>query len=76
LREREGWRSFAQRLRFDLADALARDCERLADFLERVFGNRRRAETHLDNFFFARASALQHRRGLFLQIEIDDRVGR
>src|SRR5580658_4511203 len=66
----------AQRFRFDLADAFACDGERLADFFEGVFAAIVQAEAHLDDFFFARRQRLQHGRGLFLQVEVDDRVGR
>src|SRR4026208_2099973 len=40
----------AQRLRFDLADALARDREALADLFECVLGAVADAEPHLDDF--------------------------
>src|ERR1700686_3367510 len=66
----------AQRFGLDLTYALARYGERLADFLERVLGAVVEAETHLDDFFFARRQRLQHRRGLFLQVEVNDRVRR
>jgi len=67
---------FAERLGFDLADALAGDRERLADFFEGVLAAVVQAEAHLDDFFFAGRQRLQHRGGLFLQIQIDDRIGR
>src|SRR5216683_2720434 len=67
---------FAQRFRFDLPDAFARDRERLADFFERVLAAVVQAKAHLDDFFLARRQRLQHRRRLFLQIQIDDRIGR
>ena len=51
----------AQRFRFDLADALARDRERLADFFERVLAAVVQTKAHLDDFFLARRQRLQHR---------------
>ncbi len=48
----------AQRFRFDLADAFARDGERLADFFERVLAAVVQAEAHLDDFFLARRQRL------------------
>src|SRR5579885_90255 len=65
----------AQRLGFDLADALAGDREVLADFLERVLAAVLKAEAHFDNFFLARAQRLEHFRGLLAQIQVDDRLG-
>ena len=50
----------AQRLDFDLADALAGDGERLADFLERVLAAVLQPEAHLDDLFLARGQRLQH----------------
>ena len=66
----------AQRLGFDLADPFARDREVLAHFFERVLGPVAHAEAHLDDTFFARRQRLQHRVGLFLQVQVDDRLGR
>src|SRR5579872_4457360 len=65
----------AQSLRFDLADALARDREALAHFFERVLAAVADAEAHLDHFLFARRERLQHRFGLFLQVQVDHRLG-
>src|SRR5260370_286478 len=65
----------AQGLGFDLPDAFARNRERLADFLERVLTAIIQAEAHLDDFFFAGCQRLQHGRRLFLQVQIDDRIG-
>src|SRR5216684_3864208 len=65
----------AQRLGFDLTDALARDGEALADLLERVLTAVADAEPHLDDLLFARRERLQHRFGLFLQVQVDDRLG-
>src|SRR5262245_32827585 len=65
----------AERLRFDLADALARDSEALTYFLERVLAAVADAEPHLDHLLLARRQRLQHRLGLFLEIEVDHRFG-
>ena len=70
-----GVAQFAQRLGFDLADALARDREVLADFFERVLAAVLQAEAHLDDLLFARRERLQHLRGLLPQVQIDHRVG-
>src|SRR5258708_15219061 len=66
----------AERLGFDLTDAFARHREALSDLFERVLAAVADAEPHLDHFLFARRQRLQHRFGLFLQIQIDDRFGR
>src|SRR5262245_43465618 len=66
----------AQRLRLDLADPLAGDGEVLADLLERVLGAVADAEAHLDHLLLARRQRLEHLIGLFLEVEIDHRVGR
>ena len=50
----------AQRLRFDLADALARDVELLADLLERVIGIHVDTEAHTQHLGFARRELSQH----------------
>src|SRR6478672_13964094 len=65
----------AQRLRFDLADALPRDGEVLTHLFERVLAAVAHAKPHLDDFLFAGRQRLQYRLGLFLQIQVDDRVG-
>src|SRR6266540_6826437 len=59
----------AERLRFDLPDALARDGEALADLLERVLAAVADAEPHLDDLLFPRCERLEHRIGLFLQVQ-------
>src|SRR5208283_1524228 len=64
----------AQRLGFNLADALARDGEGLAHLLQRMLAAVVQAKAHLDDFFFARRQRLQHRRSLLLQIQVDDRI--
>src|SRR5690349_12252846 len=66
----------AQRLGFDLADALAGDREVLADLLERVLAAVADAEPHLDHLLLARRQRLEHRLGLLLEVEIDHRVRR
>src|SRR6476660_7265255 len=64
----------AERLRLDLADALAGDRETLADLFERVLAAVADTEPHLDHLLLTRGERLQHRVGLFLQVQIDDRV--
>src|SRR5438094_7292939 len=66
----------AERLRFDLADALARDREALTDLFERVLAAVADAEPHLDDFLFARRERLEDRLGLLLQIQVDHGLGR
>src|SRR5713101_5719680 len=66
----------AERLGLDLSDALAGDREALADLLERVLAAVAHTEPHLDDLLFARRQRLEHRFGLFLQIQVDDRFGR
>src|SRR5262245_10689040 len=66
----------AQRLGLDLADALARDGEALADLLERVLAAVADTEPHLDHLLLARCQRLQDRFGLLLQVQIDDRLCR
>src|SRR3989454_774116 len=51
----------AQRLRLDLADALARDVELLADFLERMVGVHVDAKAHAQDFRLARRELREHR---------------
>src|SRR5262249_22666730 len=48
-----GMPQLPERLRFDLPDALARDGEALADFLERVLAAVADAEAHLDHLLLA-----------------------
>src|SRR3546814_12141334 len=50
----------AQRLRLDLADALAGDAELLADLLEGVVGVHADAEAHAQHPLLARRQARQH----------------
>ena len=56
----------AQRLGFDLADALAGDRELLADFLERVVGVHADAEAHAQHAFLARGQAGENAGDRFL----------
>src|SRR6266566_1376746 len=69
-----GVAQLAQRLALDLADALAGDRERLADFLERVLATVADAEAHFEDHLLARRQGLQHFLRLLLQVELDDRV--
>src|SRR5882757_9851031 len=66
----------AQRFCFNLPYAFARDRERLPDFLERVLAAIVQTKPHFDDFFLARRQRLQHRRSLFLQIEVNHRIRR
>src|SRR5450631_768941 len=49
-----------QRLRLDLADALARHVELLADLFERVVGVHLDAEAHAQDLRFARRERIEH----------------
>src|ERR1035441_9395806 len=71
-----GMPQLPQRLSFDLADALARYGEVLPHLFERVLTPIFQAKPHLDDLLLARRQGLEHLRGLFAQIEIDDRIGR
>src|SRR5436190_24238669 len=66
----------SERLGLDLPDAFAGDREALADFFECVLAAVADAEAHLDDLLLARRQRLEHRFGLFLQIEVDHRFGR
>src|SRR6476469_4466880 len=61
----------AQRFRLDLADALARDREVLADLLERVLAAVAHAEPHLDHLLLARRQRLEHGLRLFLEVQVN-----
>jgi len=76
LREREGCRSLRSAFASIWRIAFARHGEGLADFFQRVLAAVVKAKPHLDYFFLARRQRLQHRRRLFLQIQVDDRIGR
>src|SRR6266508_2638371 len=65
-----------QRLRLDLADALARDLEVLADLLQRVVALLAEAEAHPEHLLLARGERGEHLPGLLGQVHVDDRVGR
>src|ERR1017187_4369090 len=71
-----GMPQLPQRLSFDLPDALARYGEVLPHLFERVLAPIFQAKPHLDDLLLARRQGLEHLRGLFAQIEIDDRIGR
>src|SRR5713226_7272082 len=70
-----GVAQFAQGLCFDLANALARDRERLANLLQRVLRAVLQTKAHLDHLLFTRAQGVQHARGLFLQVHVDGGLG-
>src|ERR1043165_4537171 len=66
---------FAERLGFDLPDALARDGEVLADLFERVLAAvRAAAEAHLDDLLFARREGRQNLLRDLAQVRDDDGV--
>ena len=67
---------FAEGLGFYLADALAGDLEGLADLFEGVLGAVFEAEAHLDDTLFARGQGAQDLRGVLLEVDADDGVGR
>src|SRR5207249_9549806 len=52
------------------------DREALSDFFECVLAAVADAEPHLDDLLLARRQGLQHRFGLFLQVQVDDGFGR
>src|SRR5262249_29118149 len=62
---------FAQRLGLNLANALTRDGEHLADFFEGALIAVLEPITHADYAFFARTELLQHRGHRLLQAEAD-----
>src|SRR5262245_48467135 len=68
---------FPERLRFDLADAFAGDCEMLADLFERVLAAvRPQSEAHLDDLLLARRQGLQNFLRNFTEVDVDDGLGR
>src|SRR5262249_52337122 len=68
---------FPQRLRFDLADAFAGDCEMLADLFERMLAAvRPQTEAHLDDLLLARSQGLQNFLSDFTEVDVDDGFGR
>src|SRR5208283_4709914 len=66
----------SQRFGFDLADAFASYCERLADFLQRVLRTVFEPEAHLDDLLLARRQRAQHLRSLVFEVDVDYRFGR
>ena len=68
-----GVAQLAQRLGFDLPDALACYREILTHFLQRVLAAVIKTETHLDDLLFARRERLEHLRRLFAQVQVDHR---
>src|SRR6266508_243341 len=63
-----------QRLRLDLADALARDLEVLADLLQRVVALLADAEAHPEHLLLAGGERGEHLPRLLGQVHVDDRV--
>src|SRR5512133_1812535 len=63
-----------ERLRLDLADALARHLEVLPDLLERVVALLADAEAHAEDLLLARREGGEHLPGLLGQVHVDDRV--
>src|SRR5579883_669922 len=66
----------AQRLRLDLADALARHRELLADLLQRVVGVHADAEAHAQHALLARGERGEHPRRGLAQVLLDRGVDR
>src|SRR5262249_55967023 len=65
-----------ERLRLDLADALAGDRELLADFFQRVVGVHADAEAHAEHALLAGGQACQDPRGGLAQVRLDRGVKR
>src|SRR5262249_4399255 len=66
----------AQRLRPDLADALARALEVLTDFFERVIALLADTEAHAQDLLLARRQRLEDLPRLLGEVHVDDRLGR
>src|SRR5438128_10193419 len=66
----------AQRLGLDLADALARHRELLADLLERVVGVHADAEAHAQHALFACGERCERAGGSLAQVRLDGGVDR
>src|SRR6266571_2015452 len=66
----------AQRLGLDLADALARDRELLADLFQRMVGVHADAEAHAQDTLLARRERGEHARRGLAQIRPDRRIDR
>src|SRR6266540_1253628 len=64
-----------QRLRLDLADALARHLEVLPDLLERVVALLADFEPHPEDLLLAGGEGGEHLPGLLREVHVDDRVG-
>src|ERR671922_2352951 len=69
-----GMAQFAQRLSFNLTDALASDVKSLAYFFESVRITVLKTKTHADNALFARIQMAQHGGDIFLETEVNGRV--
>src|SRR6185437_13319984 len=66
----------AERLRLDLADALAGHLEVLADLLEGVVALLADAEAHAEHLLLARRQGLEHLPRLLGEVHVDHRLGR
>src|ERR1700733_11129732 len=66
----------AKRLRFDLANALARHLEVLADLFERMVALLADAEAHSENLLLPRRQRLEHLPRLLGEVHVDDRLCR
>src|SRR5512135_2400004 len=64
-----------QRLRLDLANALARDLEVLTHLFERVVALLADAEAHAEDLLLARRQRLEHLPRLLREVHVDDRLG-
>src|SRR5208283_454902 len=64
----------AQRLGFDLADALARDIELLAYLFQRMLAVATDPEAQADDFLFFWRKSLQDGRRLLADVRVDDRI--
>ncbi len=64
-----------QRLSLNLADALARNREILAHFLQRVLAAILQPEPQPDDLLLARRKRLEHFRSLLVKVQIDDLLG-
>src|ERR1039458_8298412 len=66
----------AQRLGFDLPDALTGDVESLTDLFQSVLALAADAEAQPDHFFFFRRQGLQNISGLIAHVGVDYRIHR
>src|SRR6185437_9008904 len=66
----------AQRLRFNLADALARYLEALSNFFKRVLAAIFESKAHLDHALFPRGQRAQHLARILLQVHADHGLAR